>query len=70
MYVCIIYIMFFFLKKSNKFILLTPFRFLWWFFEDVSFVYLMRLVCLIWKDEVKHSLVVSGLEQMSSDEFF
>lgn len=41
---------FFFFKK--KLILLTPFRFLWLFFEDVSFVYLMRLVCLIWKDEV------------------
>ncbi len=25
-------------------------------FEDVSFVYLTRLVCLIWKDEVKHCL--------------
>ncbi len=25
-------------------------------FEGVSFVYLTRLVCLIWKDEVKHCL--------------
>ncbi len=55
MFVCIIYIMFLIsLQKKTDFINTILFSVV--VFEGVSFVYLTRLVCLIWKDEVKHCL--------------
>lgn len=65
MFVCIIYIMFLIsLQKKTDFINTILFSVV--VFEGVSFVYLTRLVCLIWKDEVKHSRVVFGVKHMSS----
>lgn len=51
MFVCIIYIMFLISLQKKTF---NTILFSVVVFEGVSFVYLTRLVCLIWKDEVKH----------------